>query len=105
VTSPHEQKLKVKGNVVVTANRLTDGTVIYRTAEGDWTTDLRSAVIVNTASAATELLQASAADGVRAVGPYVAPVAVTSDRHVLPGNLRERIRAAGPTITLPGVAA
>jgi hypothetical protein len=38
---------------------------------------------------------------VRAVGPYVAPVELTSDRRVLPGNLRERIRVAGPTIELP----
>ena len=33
MTSPHEQKLKVKGPVVVTANRLGDGAVVYRAAD------------------------------------------------------------------------
>ena len=47
----------------------------------------------------------ASADDVRAVGPYVAPVELTADRRVLPGNLRERIRVAGPTIALPVVAA
>ena len=59
MTAPHEQKLKVKGSVVVTANRLTDGAVIYRTVDGGWTTDLTSAAVVNTAPMATEMLRAA----------------------------------------------
>jgi hypothetical protein len=104
MTAPHEQKLKVKGSVVVTANRLTDGAVIYRTLDGEWTTELELAAVVNTAPAATEMLRAAEADDVRAVGPYVAPVALGADTCIRPGNLRERIRVAGPTITLPGAA-
>lgn len=104
MTAPHEQKLKVKGNVVVTANRLTDGAVIYRTVDGGWSTDIGLAAVVDTAPAATAMLRAAEADDVRAVGPYVAPVSLVGQR-ILPGNLRERIRVAGPTITLPGVAA
>jgi hypothetical protein len=104
MTSPHEQKLKIKGPVVVTANRLTDGAVIYRTADAAWTTDLAAAAVVTTAPAAQELLKGALADDVGAVGAYVAPVELTSDRRVLPGNLRERIRLAGPTIELPGAA-
>jgi hypothetical protein len=38
------------------------------------------------------------------VQAYVAPVELTADRRVLPGNLRERIRVAGPTIALPTAA-
>jgi hypothetical protein len=102
MTSPLEQKLKVKGPVVVTANRLRDGAVVYRTGAGDWTTDLGSAAIVTTTPAAQELLKGASADDVGAVGPYVAPVELTADQRVLPGNLRERIRLAGPTIELPG---
>ena len=105
MTSPLEQKLKVKGPVVVTANRLRDGAVIYRAADGGWTTDLSAAIVVTTTPAAQDLLKGAAADDVRAVGPYVAPVELTPDKRVLPGNLRERIRVAGPTIELPGVAA
>jgi hypothetical protein len=29
-------------------------------------------------------------------------VRLTAERGVLPGNLRERIRAGGPTVALPG---
>ena len=47
----------------------------------------------------------AAADDVGAVGPYVAPVELTAARRVLPGNLRERIRVAGPTIGLPDSSA
>jgi uncharacterized protein DUF2849 len=101
MTSPLQQKIKVTGPVVVTANRLADGAVIYRSAEGTWTKDLGGASVVTTAPAATELLAAAKADRLLAVDAYVAPVQVTSDCRVLPGNLREQIRAAGPTVALP----
>jgi len=103
MTSPLEQKKrKINGTVVVTANRLGDGAVVYRTIDGNWTTDLSSAAVVDNALAAAEILRAAEADGVRAVGPYVAPVDLSSDRRVLPGNLRERIRVGGPTIAFAG---
>jgi hypothetical protein len=104
MTSPLQQKLKVAGPVVVTANRLTDGAVVYRSREGKWTTELAQAAVVTTAPAATELLAAALADKLRAVDAYVAPVALTPDQRVLPGNLRERIRCGGPTIALPGAS-
>ena len=102
MTSPLQQKLKVTGPVVVTANRLADGAVIYRTAQGSWTSDLAAAAVVTTAPAATELLAAALADKLAAVDAYVAPVALTPERRVTPGNLRERIRCNGPTVALPG---
>ncbi|MFL5042613.1 MAG: DUF2849 domain-containing protein [Xanthobacteraceae bacterium] len=105
MTSPLEQKLKVKGPVVVTANRLRDGAVIYRTTDEGWTTELAGAAVVTTTPAAQDLLKGAAADDGGAVQAYVAPVELTPDRGVLPGNLRERIRVAGPTIALPSVCA
>jgi Protein of unknown function (DUF2849) len=102
MTSPLQQKLKVTGPVVVTANRLGDGAVVYRTAQGSWTGDLAGAAVVTTAPAATELLAAALADKLRAVDAYVAPVKLTAEQSVVPGNLRERIRLNGPTIPLPG---
>jgi hypothetical protein len=103
MTSPLEQKkLKITGPVVVTANRLADGVVIYRAAEGRWTTDLAAATVVTTAPAALDLLTAAVADKVLAVDPYVAPVRLTPEQRVLPGNLREQIRSSGPTVALPG---
>jgi Protein of unknown function (DUF2849) len=105
VTSPLQQKLKVTGPVVITANRLGDGAVIYRTADGRWTNDLAAAAVVTTAPAATEILTAAVADRLKAVDAYVAPVRLTSEHGVLPGNLREQIRSKGPTVALPGESA
>jgi hypothetical protein len=102
MTSPLQQKLKVTGPVVVTANRLGDGAVVYRTARGNWTNDLAAAAVVTTAPAASELLAAALADRLVAVDAYVAPVEVTPQQRVVPGNLRERIRLHGPTVALPG---
>jgi predicted NAD/FAD-binding protein len=102
VTAPQQQKLKVKGSVVVTANRLTDGAVVYRTAGNSWSTMLDEAAIATTAEQAKALLASAAGDGNTAVEPYVAPVELSPDRRILPGNLRERIRVAGPTFALPG---
>jgi hypothetical protein len=101
VTSPLERKLKVTGPVIVTANRLGDGAVIYRTAGGGWTTRLAGAAVVTNATAAGELLRGAAADDIGAVGAYVASVQVDRDGQVRPANLRETIRHAGPTIELP----
>jgi hypothetical protein len=101
MTSPLQQKLKITGPVVVTANRLGDGAVIYRTADGHWTTHLDQAAVVTTAPAASDLLADANADDVAAVGPYVAPVHREDDGGISPANLREIIRHGGPTIDLP----
>jgi hypothetical protein len=100
MTSPLQQKLKINGPVVVTANRLADGAVVYR-GEGGWTTKLDSAAVTTSAAVAQDLLAAAKADGLHAVDAYVAPVQVSEDGRVRPGNLRERIRSSGPTIDLP----
>jgi hypothetical protein len=102
MTSPLEQKkIKITGPVVITANRVGDGAVVYRRADGGWTTDLGAAAVATNSAGAHALIDAAAADDLRAVGPYVAPVKVTSGGDVRPGNLREFIRLSGPTIDLP----
>lgn len=101
MTSPLERKIKITGPVVVTANRVADGAVVYRRADGGWTTRLDSAAVATTAASAHALIAAAAADDLRAVGPYIAPVKLTEAGEVRPGNLRELIRLAGPTIDLP----
>ena len=102
MTAPQQQKLRIKGPVVITANRLFDGAVVYRTADNSWSTDLGDAAVATTADQAKALLASASGDGTAAVEPYVAPVELTPDRRVLPGNLRERIRVGGPTFALPG---
>lgn len=85
---------------MVTANRTRDGAVVYRTATQDWSTRIIDAAIVRTVEDARALLAESAADGVVAIGPYIAPVEITVDGAIKPGNLRERIRAEGVTFPL-----
>ena len=76
MTAPSQQKLKVHGPVVVTANRLSDGAVVYRGVLGVWTTQLEAAEVVTNADDAKKLLAAATAQDLEAVGPYVAPVEI-----------------------------
>jgi Protein of unknown function (DUF2849) len=99
MTSPLQQKIKITGPSVVTANRTWDGAVIYRTAAQAWSTDLSDAAVVRAADEARALLAESVADDLGAIGPYIAPVEV-KDGAIKPGNLRERIRAQGVTIDI-----
>jgi len=101
MTSPLQQKLKITGPSIVTANRTSDGVVIYRTGEKDWSTDLSDAAIVRTADDAKALWAEAIADDVGAVGSYIAPVAIGNDGSIAPGNFRETIRLRGTTIALP----
>ena len=107
MTAPHEQKLRVTGPVVVTANRTGDGAVIYLAGGATnalWSTDLRRAAVVTTAMEASALLKTAAADDLNAIGAYVAPVTLGADGGARPGNLRERIRLGGPTVALPSAS-
>jgi hypothetical protein len=102
MTSPLEQKkIKITGPVVVTANRVGDGAVVYRDSDGGWTNDIDDAAVATGAARAKELMAGATSDDLGAVGPYVAPVKLLPDGQVRPGNLREMIRLAGPTIGLP----
>jgi hypothetical protein len=101
MTSPLQQKIKITGPSVVTANRTWDGVVIYRTASQGWSTDLSEASVVRTVDAARALLTEAVADDLGAIGAYIAPVEVKDEGRVEPGNLREHIRLEGVTIDLP----
>ena len=104
MTSPLQQKIKITGPSVVTANRTSDGVVIWRTGTKDWSTDLADAAIVRTADDARALLSEAVEDDLGAIGPYIAPVEL-KDGKVVPGNLRESIRVKGLTIELLPVPA
>jgi hypothetical protein len=101
MTSPLQQKLKITGPSVVTANRTWDGVVVYRTAAKGWSVELTDAAIVRNSDDAKALLAEAVADDVGAIGPYIAPVQVDEAGKILPGNLREQIRRDGVTIGLP----
>jgi hypothetical protein len=104
MTSPLQQKIKITGPSMVTANRTADGAVIYRNSTSGWSTDLSEAAIVRNADDARALLAEAVADDIGAVGPYIAPVDVR-DGDTKPGNLREHIRQSGLTIDLLPVSA
>jgi Protein of unknown function (DUF2849) len=101
MTSPLQQKIKITGPSVVTANRTWDGIVIWRTAAKGWSPDLAEAAIVRTSDEARALLAESIADDVGAIGAYIAPVEIKESGKIKPGNLREHIRSQGVTIDLP----
>ncbi|WP_304074971.1 DUF2849 domain-containing protein [Maricaulis maris] len=83
----------------VTANRLTDGRVIYRTAEGDWTTELADAARLD-ADQARAVLDVASGESHIAVGAYLIELADgVSGSHRPSGQKwrREGIRLTGPT--------
>jgi len=100
MVSPLQQKLRISGPVVITANRLSDGAVVHRSKSGEWTEKLSAAQVLWTAAEAQSALAEAQSDGLVAVGPYVAPVDA-SKASAKPGNLREYIRTCGPTFALP----
>ncbi|MBY0382892.1 MAG: DUF2849 domain-containing protein [Xanthobacteraceae bacterium] len=101
MTSPLQQKIKITGPSMITANRTGDGAVIYRTAKKGWSNVLADAAIVRTADEARALLADAVQDDLGAIGSYIAPVTISNSGEVEPGNLREQIRARGVTIELP----
>ena len=103
MVSPLQQKIRVTGPVVITANRLFDGAVVHRTAAGKWSEELGDAQILRSADEAQKALKTAQGDALEAVGPYVAPIDA-SEPSVQPGNIRELIRINGPTFVLPSDA-
>ena len=83
---------------VVTANRLTDGIVVYLASDGGWTEEIGRARLAETEDE-VKALEAEAAKDVAArkvVAVYPMDVAVR-DGTVDPLSVRERIRAAHRT--------
>ncbi len=103
MVSPLQQKFRAKGPVVITANRLSDGAVVHRTETGRWTERLPEAQILWSTAEAQLALKAAQSDGLAAVGAYAAPIDASHDA-ARPANLREVIRAGGPTFSLPSDA-
>ena len=105
MTSPLQQKIRITGPSIVTANRTFDGVVVYRNRTQGWSTELAEAAVVRDADEARSLLAEAVADDVGAIGPYIARVEITEGGAIKPGNLRERIRLQGVTIDLLPVPA
>ncbi len=84
---------------ILTANRLSDGDVVYRTTEGDWIDDIDSAELIDSPEQLAAAEAAAHADVKASKVLDVVAIAVeVEDGHIVPKRLRERIRAFGPTV-------
>lgn len=85
----------------VTANRLSDGEVVYLNAENGWVEDFAAAEIADGAEAADALLARAMPDDfeLAVLEPYLFEVFAEGAGYK-PASVRETIRAAGPTVRL-----
>jgi len=82
----------------VTANRLTDGAVVFRRDDGQWVPRVEEAATAIGETAAKALLSSAESDAVApiVVGPYLIDIERV-DGQPAPTEYRERIRAFGPS--------
>ena len=82
---------------MLTANRLTDGAVVFRAADGRWVERVAEGEVVDEAAAPALLKVGEAEVATKVVGPYLFEVAISDGRPV-PVRYRECIRAEGPSV-------
>ncbi len=84
---------------IVTANRLTDGAVVYLNAHGGWSESISDGRIALGEFESLDLMDwaARSADRDEVVGPYLMSVAPAERGNAAIG-MRETIRASGPTV-------
>jgi len=92
---------KMHAPVVISANCLLTGAVLYWGSDGRWRTDLAGAQVCGDLDAAAVAV-AAATDPSAVIGVDLVPVTV-SNEVVAPRHYREAIRATGPGASvLPG---
>jgi len=86
--------------VIMSANALLDGAVVYYAAGGTWSGRLADAVVAATEDEAAALDDARAAAEASAevVEPEIVAVGTDAGGKIVPSHYREKIRALGPTI-------
>jgi hypothetical protein len=84
---------------IVTANRLSDGAVVYLTPRGGWSEDIADGRVADGEYEIKDLMAwaQGAADRNEVVGPYPMGIGPERGRGRALG-MRESIRAAGPTV-------
>ena len=85
-------------DAIITANRLTDGVVVFADSSGGWTEDFHRAAVFadEPRKAALSIAKQSEARN-EVIDPYEVEIE-TRNGHFAPKALREAIRASGPTI-------
>ena len=84
---------------MVTANRLSDGLVVFLTAAGGWSEDFHQGAVIGDAEAKAAALEQAAVSAAanEVVDPYWIDLELRGG-HYAPKALREAIRASGPTM-------
>jgi hypothetical protein len=90
---------------VASANRLTDGVVVFLDDAGQWTEQLEHAALARDERAAEILLERARVEMAPVVDPFLVAVSEDSDGLIVPLSLREKIRAAGLTFETIGAEA
>jgi hypothetical protein len=85
--------------LILSANDLLDGTVVYRT-DGGWSEHLAGAVVAQDEAGALALEQALLASeqGEEVIAAELIPVTLDGEGRIGPSHYRARIRALGPTV-------
>ena len=81
---------------IATANRLCDGRVVYLGDDGAWSPEIGRGRVVDGETAEAELLAAAGSAAAAVVEPYL--IELGDGARTQPLRLRERIRAAGPSV-------
>jgi hypothetical protein len=84
---------------MIIANRLNDGRVVFLAAPGSWDTAIAAGTVIEDDAEAEQLLEAAKQDQARClvIDPILIQVRVESGQ-VRPTEIRELIRAFGPTV-------
>jgi hypothetical protein len=85
---------------IITANRLADGLVVFRTGEGRWSQYIAAAELLKDEAGVEGALESGLADVAanRIVDPYAVEIVIpVAGKDPVPKRLRERIRTSGPT--------
>ena len=82
---------------VASANRLSDGVVVFLDDSGHWTPRLDLAVVARDKRAGEVLLERARAEAFSVVDPFLVAVSEDDDGTIEPLSLREKIRASGLT--------
>ena len=88
---------------VASANRLSDGVVVFLDDSGHWTPTLERASVSRDKRAGEILLERAKAEAFSVVDPFLVAVSEDDDGTIEPLSLREKIRANG--LTFDAIAA
>ena len=91
--------MKFKGPQILTANRLSDGSVVYLSQSDTWSDWLKDARVAADEDAANSMMRVAEQAVIERiiVEPYLMQVAA-DDNAIRPMNVREAIRARGPSV-------